>query len=118
MTTETRDQAVLSTASAKPDEPVVRTIPRVARVRSAARRACRSWQLYVLLTPAVVYVIIFKYWPMYGAQIAFRDYNPSLGFAGSPWVGLDHFIRFINSFQFERLIANTLTLNALGLLIA
>ena len=55
---------------------------------------------------------------MYGAQIAFRDYNPSLGFAGSPWVGLEHFVRFVNSFQFERLIENTLTLNALGLLIA
>ncbi|WP_242685002.1 sugar ABC transporter permease [Microbacterium sp. SD291] len=82
------------------------------------RRAARSWQLYVLLAPALLYIVIFKYWPMYGAQIAFRDYNPALGFSGSPWVGLEHFIRFIGSFQFERLIANTLTLNALGLLIA
>lgn len=82
------------------------------------RRAVRSWQLYVLLAPAVLYIVVFKYWPMYGAQIAFRDYNPALGFTGSPWVGLEHFVRFINSFQFERLIANTLTLNALGLLIA
>ncbi|MBO0981676.1 sugar ABC transporter permease [Microbacterium sp. SD291] len=85
---------------------------------SMLRRAARSWQLYVLLAPALLYIVIFKYWPMYGAQIAFRDYNPALGFSGSPWVGLEHFIRFIGSFQFERLIANTLTLNALGLLIA
>lgn len=62
--------------------------------------------------------MLFKYWPMYGAQIAFRDYNPALGFSGSPWVGLEHFSQFINSFQFERLITNTLTVNALGLLIA
>ena len=55
---------------------------------------------------------------MYGAQIAFRDYNPADGFLGSPWVGLEHFERFIDSFQFERLMANTLTLNALGLLLA
>lgn len=55
---------------------------------------------------------------MYGAQIAFRNYNPVDGFAGSPWVGLEHFERFISSFQFERLLANTLTVNALGLLIA
>lgn len=82
------------------------------------RRALRSWQLYVLLTPALLYIVIFKYWPMWGAQIAFRDYNPALGFAGSPWVGLEHFIRFVESFQFERLIANTLTINALGLLLA
>lgn len=78
----------------------------------------RSWQLYVLLLPALASVLVFKYWPMYGAQIAFRNYNPADGFAGSPWVGLEHFERFVTSFQFERLIANTLTLNALGLLIA
>ncbi|KQQ21784.1 sugar ABC transporter permease [Rathayibacter sp. Leaf299] len=88
------------------------------RLGSHLRRALRSWQLYVLLTPAVVFVLLFKYWPMYGAQIAFRDYNPSLGFSGSPWVGLDNFTRFVTSFQFGRLIENTLTVNALGLLIA
>ncbi len=94
------------------------TAPTPRRRRSWMRRALRSWQLYVLLAPALAYVIIFKYWPMYGAQIAFRDYNPALGFSGSPWVGLEHFIRFVESFQFERVIANTLTINALGLLIA
>jgi len=88
------------------------------RLGSHLRRALRSWQLYVLLTPAVVFVLLFKYWPMYGAQIAFRDYDPSLGFSGSPWVGLDNFTRFVTSFQFGRLIENTLTVNALGLLIA
>jgi putative aldouronate transport system permease protein len=82
------------------------------------RLMVRSWQLYVLLLPAVLYILVFKYWPMYGAQIAFRNYNPSDGFAGSPWVGLEHFERFVTSFQFERLLANTLSLNALGLLIA
>lgn len=81
-------------------------------------RMLRSWQLYVLLAPALVYIVVFKYWPMYGAQIAFRNYNPVDGFAGSPWVGLQHFVRFVESFQFERLLANTLTINALGLLIA
>ncbi|WP_404444223.1 ABC transporter permease subunit [Microbacterium marinum] len=94
------------------------TVPAPRRRRSWMRRALSSWQLYVLLAPALAYIIVFKYWPMYGAQIAFRDYNPALGFAGSPWVGLEHFVRFIGSFQFERVIANTLTINALGLLIA
>lgn len=88
------------------------------RTTSPLNRALRSWQLYVLLLPAAIYVLVFKYWPMYGAQIAFRNYNPADGFAGSQWVGLDHFIRFVGSFQFERLIANTLSVNALGLLIA
>lgn len=90
----------------------------VARRTPWWRRASRSWQLYVLLAPAVVYVLVFKYWPMFGAQIAFRDYNPVDGFTGSPWVGLEHFTRFIESFQFERLMVNTLTVNALGLLLA
>ncbi|MGO1977881.1 hypothetical protein [Brachybacterium tyrofermentans] len=55
---------------------------------------------------------------MYGAQIAFRDYNPVDGFFWSPWVGLDHFVAFVTSFQFERLVANTLTINTVGLLVA
>lgn len=92
--------------------------PRPGRVRGRLRRISRSWQLYVLLAPSLIYIVVFKYWPMYGAQIAFRDYNPSLGFSGSPWVGLKHFARFVHSFQFERLLTNTITLNSLGLLIA
>ncbi|QLD11615.1 ABC transporter permease [Microbacterium oleivorans] len=107
MTTQTSDRT--SAAAAR---------PRDKRPKAVFRRAVRSWQLYVLLTPALIYVVVFKYWPMYGAQIAFRDYNPASGFAGSPWVGLEHFARFVGSFQFERLIANTLTVNSLGLLIA
>lgn len=88
------------------------------RGRSRVSRAIASWQLYVLMLPALTYIVLFKYWPMYGAQIAFRRYNPADGFFGSPWVGLEHFERFFESFQFERLIVNTLTLNSLGLLIA
>lgn len=55
---------------------------------------------------------------MYGAQIAFRNYSPAGGFFGSTWVGLRHFQRFVNSFQFEQLLVNTLTINTLGLLLA
>ena len=106
-----RPQTVDTAAKQTGHTPRRRTVTRLSL-------AVRSWQLYVLLLPALVYVVIFKYWPMYGAQIAFRNYNPADGFAGSPWVGLDHFIRFVGSFQFERLIANTLTVNSLGLLIA
>ncbi|MGY5766500.1 ABC transporter permease [Brachybacterium sp. DNPG3] len=82
------------------------------------RRVLHSWQLYVLLAPALIYLVVFKYWPMYGAQIAFRDYNPADGFFWSPWVGLEHFQAFISSFQFGRILANTLTINTVGLLVA
>ena len=75
------------------------------------RSIARYWQLYLFLVPAVLYIFLFKYFPMYGIQIAFRDYSPALGFAGSEWVGFEHFLRFFNSFNFSRLISNTLLLN-------
>lgn len=98
---------------------VAEPVPATTTRRRVSRRAIlRSWQLYVLLAPGLIYLLIFKYWPMYGAQIAFRNYNPASGFTGSPWVGLMHFERFINSFQFEKLLVNTLTINTVGLLVA
>ncbi|WP_205484428.1 ABC transporter permease subunit [Arthrobacter sp. Alg241-R88] len=82
------------------------------------KRISRAWQLYVLLAPAVIYILVFKYWPMYGVQIAFKNYNPVDGFTGSPWVGLTHFIRFVNSYQFGQVVGNTLWIAILGLLVA
>ena len=69
----------------------------------------------MLLAPAVIYLVIFKYWPMYGVQIAFRNYNPIDGFMGSEWVGLEHIARFLHSFQFSRIFINTIAINVLGL---
>ncbi len=79
-------------------------------------RIARHWQLYLLLAPAVIYLILFKYWPMYGVQIAFRNYNPIDGFLGSEWVGLEHISRFLHSFQFTRIFFNTIAINVLGLI--
>ena len=80
---------------------------------SLLARVARHWQLY--LAPAVIYLIVFKYWPMYGVQIAFRNYNPIDGFMGSEWVGLEHISRFLHSFQFSRVFVNTIAINVLGL---
>jgi len=66
------------------------------------------WQLYTLILPAVIAVFIFSYIPMYGAQIAFRDYKFNLGYLGSEWVGLKHFIRFFTGDNFTVLLKNTL----------
>ncbi|GEL94439.1 ABC transporter permease [Cellulomonas composti] len=88
-----------------------------ARSTSRLRRVLRAWQLYVLLAPTLLYFAVFKYWPMYGVQIAFRDYNPADGFSGSPWVGWEHFERFFSSFQFSMLLENTLLLAVTNLLI-
>ena len=71
----------------------------------------RYWQLYLLVLPVVAYFIIFKYWPMYGVQIAFRDFSPGKGFFGSEWVGLEYFKQFFSSFSFTVILKNTLLLS-------
>ncbi len=78
----------------------------------------RNKVIYLMVSPVVLYYIIFQYGPMYGLQIAFKDYSPSLGFLGSPWVGLEHFKEFFNSYFFWRLLRNTILLSLYGLLFA
>lgn len=68
----------------------------------------RHWQLYLLITPVLIYFFIFHYLPMYGVQIAFKDFIGTKGIWGSPWVGWKHFDRFFDSFFFERLLFNTI----------
>lgn len=70
----------------------------------------KDWQLWVLLLPAVIYLFIFAYLPMYGVQIAFRDYSARDGIWGSEWVGLKYFEKFINHPNFELYLGNTLRL--------
>lgn len=81
------------------------------------RREFRHWQLLLLLLPALIYIILFNYWPMYGLQIAFRDYSARRGFWGSEWVGLKHFIRFLNYPMFWQTVRNTLTLSVYSLVV-
>jgi len=71
-----------------------------------------------MLLPVVAYFVIFKYVPMYGAIIAFKDYSPALGIWESPWVGMKWFRDFFNSFYFWRLVENTFMINLYGLLFA
>lgn len=75
-----------------------------------------NYQLYLLVLPALMLLIIFKYIPMYGAIIAFKDFNPLLGVMGSPWIGLENFQKFMSTPDFMNLIANTLLLSVFGLL--
>lgn len=75
-----------------------------------------NWSLYLLVLPVVIYYIVFKYKPMYGALIAFKDFTPIKGVAGSEWVGFKHFIRFFSSPYFWRLLKNTFLLSFYNLL--
>ncbi|MCI8623648.1 MAG: sugar ABC transporter permease [Provencibacterium sp.] len=75
------------------------------------RDVARNKGLYLMLIPVVGYFVLFHYVPMYGAQIAFRDYSPLKGIWGSPWVGLKYFKEFFGSYYFARLLRNTVLIN-------
>ncbi|WP_207655686.1 ABC transporter permease [Vallitalea okinawensis] len=83
----------------------------------ALKYISRNYDLYLLILPAILYIVIFHYWPMYGVQLAFKDYIAKLGIVGSPWVGLKHFERFFNSYYFRRLLLNTLGISIYQLIV-
>jgi putative aldouronate transport system permease protein len=87
-----------------------------ARVRGFTRALWRHRWLYLLMTPSLLYFLIFKYIPLWNAQIAFKDFKPLLGVLGSPWVGFEHFQTFIDSFYFDQLIVNTIVFSGAKLL--
>ncbi|WP_284645010.1 ABC transporter permease [Paenibacillus silviterrae] len=72
--------------------------------------------LYMMLSPVLLYYLLFQYAPMYGAIIAFKDYSPRLGIMGSDWAGLEHFIQFFNGPYFLRTLKNTLLISFYDLL--
>lgn len=80
------------------------------------KKILEQWDLYLMLAIPLVWYIVFMYVPMYGVQIAFRRFNPALGFLDSPWVGLEHLRRFFNSYYFTRLIWNTFAISFIDLL--
>lgn len=69
-----------------------------------------NYELYLLLLPALIFFLVFKYFPMYGLQIAFKDFNPVAGIWSSQWIGFEHFIRFFNSHNFQAILLNTVKL--------
>ena len=91
------------------------TAPKRPLSQRFIRSLKKHWQYYILLLPALAYFLVFCYGPMYGAQIAFRNFNARGGITGSPWVGLAHFTRFFNSPYFLKLIRNTLTISLYSL---
>lgn len=79
------------------------------------RRIRRSWQLYLLMALPLAWLIIFQYYPMYGAQIAFRNFLPGDSMWKAEWVGLENFRRFFQSPMFLSLMTNTLGLSLYSL---
>ncbi|MBN2980439.1 MULTISPECIES: ABC transporter permease [Cohnella] len=96
--------------TASSERPAARTLlPRSIR---------KNWDLYLLVLPVVVYFLLLKYLPMYGIQIAFKDFSAAKGIWGSPWVGFKHFERFFDNYQFWTLIRNTLEISIYQILVA
>ena len=87
--------------------------------RVCLNEARRHWQVYLMMVPGIIILIIFSYLPMLGLTMCFNDFNPILGLRGfweSDWVGLKWFTKFVNSFYFERVMRNTLLMSMAKLL--
>lgn len=87
------------------------------RLAHARKQMWRSRYLYLLIIPTLVWYLVFMYAPLYGLQIAFKDFLPFQGITGSKWVGFKHFISFFQSEYFWRVIKNTLQISLYSILV-
>ena len=78
----------------------------------------RDWQLWAIIILPVIYYAIFDYGPMYGIQIAFRDYRPRAGITGSEWVGLKWFVKFLTNPKFGLILKNTVVLSLYSMVVS
>lgn len=92
-------------------------LPRTRFLQKLKRDLFRNWQLYLIFLPVLVYYIVFHYAPMYGVQIAFRNFIPARGIWNSEWWGLYHFERFFRSYNSRTIIFNTLRLSLMSLVL-
>lgn len=77
----------------------------------------KNWELYLMIAPVVVYFIVLQYLPMYGVQIAFKDFYAIKGITGSPWIGFENFARFFRSYQFPIVLRNTVGISLYEILV-
>lgn len=87
------------------------------KVKKLGKNIRMNAGLYVMLAIPLAWYIIFKYIPMYGLQIAFRRFNPTLGITKSPWVGITYFKQFFNSYYFSDILWNTVSLSLFTMLV-
>ncbi len=85
------------------------------KIKAGIRYLARNYELYIFVLPALIYILIYCYGPMYGVQIAFKDYRINKGIQGSDWVGLKHFVRFLSTPSCIRLIKNTIVISVYSL---
>lgn len=86
--------------------------------KALKRSIRRNWVLYLFILPTFVYLVIFHYWPLYGVQIAFKNFKPAKGIWGSDWVGLKHFRKFLTSYYVGDLFRNTIFISVYQLTVS
>ena len=91
---------------------------RMGRGEKFIHQVLIHWPLYVMVIPALLYIILFAYKPMYGVTVAFKDFSLRKGIMKSPWVGLANFERMFSSYWFPIILKNTLTLSGLSLILS
>ena len=95
-------------------------MPRKAQIANRAGWGAylkRNWELYLFVVPALIYLLLYCYYPMYGVQIAFKNFRVTKGIAGSEWVGLEHFRKFFSNPSCRALIKNTLVISLYSLVV-
>ncbi len=97
--------------------PAIVSTAEISSVKLWWRSIWRVRWMYLLMAPTLIYFVVFKYGPLWNAQIAFKDFKPLLGVTGSPWVGFQHFETFINSYYFSELMVNTIFFSLAKLLL-
>ncbi|MFC4810630.1 ABC transporter permease [Paenibacillus sp. GCM10023250] len=90
---------------------------RLTRFADVKKKLKKSAVLYIIIAPVVIYFAIWAYWPMYGVQIAFKNFLPGVGIWSSPWVGINHFERLFNSYYFGPIVRNTIAISLYSILI-
>jgi putative aldouronate transport system permease protein len=91
--------------------------PASSSMKSLGVQIWKHRVLYLFWLPCIISLLVFAYYPMYGATLAFKDYRYSLGIMGSPWVGLKHFRAFVSSLEFWEVIRNTIVISGLKILL-
>lgn len=92
-------------------------VSRNQRLGHLGRTLYKYRWLYFMMLPGVIYFVLFRYLPLWNAQIAFKTFKPLLGVWDSPWIGFKNFVTFFNSFYFTQLITNTVVISLLKLVL-
>lgn len=101
-----------------PSDQLKKTTPRPNRWKRVRARLWKDRYLYLLLLPGLLYFVIYRYVPMLGIAIAFKDFSPFMGITDSPWVGFDNFRRIFESPEVLQVIGNTLIISFLQIIFA